>query len=195
MRRNKPHKALTCCAANGKVFTAGLKVPSTFRAASSHTKEGMMPEISPLSQIQLLICSPVNRYLRESDPCLDLSSSSSHLTCTLQASNSASHKASAVATPAKAVPHSAPHLPSPAPYPLRLSPKLLLPPNSSYQIPAPFPQPLSLAGLCCCLPGACKCPWPSPLLCWKTSLCKLFLIYVEPFSFDYVLTGWPPIAA
>lgn len=134
-----------------------------------------MPEISLLSQIQLLICSPVNRYLWESDPSLDLSSSSPHLTRTLQARHSASRKASAVATPAKAVPHSAPHLPSPPPCPLRLGPKHLLPPNPSYRTPASFPQPLSLQGFCCCLAGACKHPWPSPLLCWKTSLCKLFL--------------------
>lgn len=92
-RRNKPQKALTPHAANGKVFMVGLKVPSAFRTASSHSEEGMTPEISPLSQIQLLICSPVNRHLRQSDPCLDLSSSSPHLTRTLQMANSASRKA------------------------------------------------------------------------------------------------------
>ena len=108
----------------------------------AHTPKRERCQKSLLSQIQLLIYSLVNRYyLQESDPCLDLSSSSPHLTRTLQASNSALCKASAVATPAKAVPHSAPYLPSPPPRPLRFSNKRLLPPNSSYPFPStPFPR-------------------------------------------------------
>lgn len=104
------------------------------------------------------------------------------LTCTLQASNSASCKVSAVATPAKAVLSFHP------------SPPLL----STKSLPLsflPFPQTLSTAQLCCCLPTAHKHLWSFPSLHWKTTLCKHFLpTLCYSASTIYLQNDQPPAA-
>lgn len=116
-------------------------MPSAFRAASSHTKEGTMPEISPLSQIQLLICSPVNRYLRQSDPCSDLSSSSPHLTSHALVRHPIQHRARPQRLPHLQRLSLTLHLAFPAILPVHWD---SAPNASSLSTPATKPQPFSL---------------------------------------------------
>lgn len=109
-----------------------------------HTPNREWCQNSLFSQIQLLICNPVKDTFRNQThagtflPPL--------LICTLQASNSASHKVSAVAIPSKAVLSFHPILPVLFSGPPRVCP-------STFCV---FLKPFSIAQLCCCLPTALK---------------------------------------
>lgn len=169
--RNKSHKVLTPHAANEKVFKAGLKAPSTFRIAGSHTKEGMMPEISPLadSTADLQPCKQIPSGIRSMLGPFFLLSSHALFRHPIQ------HCIRLQWLPHLQRPSHILHLAFSALLlcPPRFSPNTSYLPSPATRPQAPFPCRTLLL-----LPGACKYPRSSPLLWSKPSLCKLLLCHL-----------------